>query len=148
MTTPEPQAASGSAWTSWDDVFWPVLAGSVTAGGLLCALLSWGPVRVGTTLFCLGLGLMPLAWTVGEASRGRTPAWGVTTLAPTWAVGVLAVVGLCSVLGGWSLVAPLAVILTAPPIRTSAAQTGTWVRETMQTVRTRREFHQIITHGG
>jgi hypothetical protein len=148
MTAPEPRPAEGSAWSWWDDVLWPVLAGSVTAGGLLCALLSWGPVRMGTTLFCLGLGLMPLAWTVGESSRSRTPAWAVATLTPTWAVGVLAVAGLCSALGGWSLLAPLAVILTAPPVRTRTARTGAWVRRTAQIVRTRRAFHQIITHGG
>jgi hypothetical protein len=131
----------------WDEVLWPVLAGSVTAVGLLCAHVGWGPTWVATTLFSLVLGLMPLAWAVGEASRGRSPAWVMATLAPTWAVAVLAMVGLSSAVGGWSVLAPLAIALTACRVRRLAARTVTWAREGAQTMRTRWEFHQIITHG-
>jgi hypothetical protein len=137
-----------SVCSLWDDVLWPLLAGLVTAAGVLCAHVSWGPVWVGTTFFSLGLGLMPLAWTVGEASGRRSPVRAVATLAPTWAVGVLAVVGLSSALRGWWLLLPLTVVLSAPWIRTRTARTGHQVSEAVQRARTRWEFHQIITHGG
>jgi hypothetical protein len=114
--TMEGQPGRGDHASSWDDLGWPLLAGTVVATGLWAAYLALGAVFVVAFIVVLDLAITPLAQGLGGAC-GKSARRATTVVAPAWAVGAAVCLGLASALRGWTPIIMVGLVLTAPTTR-------------------------------
>jgi hypothetical protein len=86
----------------WYDGGWPVLAGLVTAVGLVSAYVWMGLVTTVIALVLLELTFAPVLWSILTDIGYRTEDV-ILRISPLWAVGSLAFVGLVDALNAWGL---------------------------------------------
>jgi len=115
--------------SSWDDLAWPVLAGTVVAVGLWTAYVALGAVFVVAFIVVLDLAITPLAQGIGGAFGGSARR-ATTVVAPVWAVGAVVSLGLASAFRGWAPVMLLGLVLTAPSTRSLLLQARRAARRT------------------
>jgi hypothetical protein len=106
----------------WSDVFWPTLAGCVTATGVMGAAALWG--IVGLALITAGLWLFMSIMVFGVASESGMRPVRATRLGLVITCVVIALCGLTELfpLGGWIAAAALAV--TSPMVTDRIARHG------------------------
>jgi len=133
----------------WYDAGWPLLAGLVTAVGLVAAYVWMGLAVTAIALALLELTFAPVMWSVltdiGIPSRDV-----IVRISPTWSVGSLALVGLLNAFGAWSLVAGAFVLLTSPLVQgwSRVGLRGLAVSYGFSSAtETDRRFEEIVTHG-
>lgn len=133
----------------WYDAGWPVLAGLVTAVGLVSAYVWMGLAVTAIALAMLELTFAPVMWSV--LTDIGIPSWDVIVrISPMWAVGSLALVGLLNAFAGWSLVAAGFLLLTSPLVQgwSRAGFRGLLVSYGLTSAtETDRRFEEIVTHG-
>jgi hypothetical protein len=138
-----------SSHSPWFDVGWPLLAGTVTAVGLIAAYLWMGLVTTAIALALLELTVAPVAWSI--LSELDYPTHEVILrISPIAAVGGLSLVGLVSAFSGWSLVMAAVVVMTSPLVKgwSRVGTRGMLVRYGVNSrTETRRRFDDIVAHG-
>jgi hypothetical protein len=132
----------------WYDVGWPVLAGMVTAAGLLSAYIWMGLPTTLIALVLLELTIAPVAWSI-LTEVGVPTAHVILRISPLWAIGCLAFVGLVDALNAWSLLIGLAVLLTSPLVAgwSRVGVRGLIASHNLSQNETRRRFDDIVAHG-
>jgi len=141
--------SSHPARTLWYDSAWPVLAGVVTAVGLVSAYLWMGLAVTAIALALLELTFAPVMWSV--LTDLGMPAWDVIVrISPMWSVGSLALVGLLNAFDAWSLVVAGLLLVTSPLVEgwSKVGTRGLLVRYGLSsTSETDRRFQEIVAHG-
>ena len=133
----------------WYDIGWPVLAGLVTAAGLLGAYVWMGPPTTLIALVLLELTFAPVMWSI-LSDAGYSSRDVILRLSPAWSVGSLAFIGLVDAFDAWSLLIATLVLVTSPPFA-GWARLGNrklrGAREGMTRNETQRRFDEIVAHG-
>ena len=129
----------------WYDVGWPVLAGAVTAAGLLTAYFSIGLVACVAAFMLVELTVAPTAWSI-MTDLGRSGGPAVFELAPRCALATVVTFGLVSATALWSVPVLLLVLLTSPLLR-SRNGILLFERNHAEQAELRRRFDEIVAHG-
>jgi len=136
--------SNGRTGHLWCDVGWPVLAGSVSAAGVVAAYMGIGLLGTVAAFLLMGLTVAPTAWSI-LTDMGRPGRPAVVELAPVCALATVVMIGLVGWLGVWSLPVLLLVVATSPVIEGRrrdrlASRYGSGRAET------RRRFDEIVAH--
>jgi hypothetical protein len=132
----------------WYDGGWPVLAGLVTAVGLVSAYVWMGLVTTVIALVLLELTFAPVLWSILTDIGYRTEDV-ILRISPLWAVGSLAFVGLVDALNAWGLLVGAVVLVTSPLVEgwRDVGMRGLMTRHMSPQDETRRRFDDIVAHG-
>jgi hypothetical protein len=128
----------------WYDVGWPVLAGTVTACGVVAAYLEIGLLATVAAFLLMELTVAPSAWSI-LTDMGRPGRAAVVELAPVCALATVVTLGLVGWMSAWSVPVLLLVLVTSPLFNRRrrgllAARYGSRRAET------RRRFDEIVAH--
>lgn len=129
----------------WYDVSWPVLAGTVTAVGVVSAYVQIGPLGTVAAFLLMELTVAPTAWSI-LTDMGRPGGPAVFELAPVCALATVVTVGLVGWMGVWSVPVLLVVVLSSPLLDRRRRQ-GLAARYGSRRAETRRKFDEIVAHG-
>jgi NAD/NADP transhydrogenase beta subunit len=141
--------SSHPARSLWYDAAWPVLAGVVTAAGLVSAYLWMGLAVSALALALLELTFAPVMWSV-LTDLGIPARDVIVRISPMWSVGSLALVGLLNAFAAWSLVAAGFLLVTSPLVEgwSKVGSRGLMYRYGLSSAsETDRRFSEIVTHG-
>jgi NAD/NADP transhydrogenase beta subunit len=141
--------SSHPARSLWYDAAWPVLAGVVTAAGLVSAYLWMGLAVSALALALLELTFAPVMWSV-LTDLGIPARDVIVRISPMWSVGSLALVGLLNAFAAWSLVAAGLLLVTSPLVEgwSKVGSRGLMYRYGLSSAsETDRRFSEIVTHG-
>jgi len=129
----------------WYDAGWPVLAGTVTAVGVVSAYVEIGLLGTVAAFLLMELTVAPTAWSI-LTDMGRPGRPAVLELAPVCALATVVTVGLVGWMGVWSVPVLLAVVLSSPLLQRRRRQ-GLAARYGSRSAETRRKFDEIVAHG-
>ncbi len=141
--------SSHPARTLWYDSAWPLLAGLVTAAGLVSAVVWMGLGVTAIALALLELTFAPVMWSV-LTDLGIPARDVILRISPMWSLGSLALVGLLNAFEMWSLLAAGFLLLTSPLVEgwSRVGTRGLLVRYGLTSAsETDRRFAEIVTHG-
>jgi uncharacterized membrane protein len=135
----------------WYDSWWPLLAGIVGAVGILAcdqAIGLFGTVAA-FTLMVLTVG--PTAWSILSDMR-RPSRSAILEVAPASGLATVAMIGLTSAVGGWSVALLLVVAAGSPPARglvhaTSRRFSKSSSSRSIRDSDVRRRFDEIVGYG-
>jgi hypothetical protein len=128
----------------WYDVAWPILAGTVTACGVVAAYVEIGLLATVAAFLLMELTVAPSAWSI-LTDMGRPGRAAVVELAPVCALATVVTLGLVGWMSAWSVPVLLLVLVTSPVLDRRrrgrlAARYGSRGAET------RRLFDAIVAH--
>ena len=133
---------SGSLWY---DVGWPVLAGTVTACGVVAAYAEIGLLGCVAAFLLMELTVAPTGWSI-LTDMGRPGLPAVVELAPVCALATVVTLGLVGWLSAWSLLLLLLVLVTSPLLdRRRRGRLAS--RYGSPRAETRRRFEEIVAYG-
>jgi hypothetical protein len=128
----------------WYDVGWPLLAGLVSAVGVILSYVEIGLAGTVVAFVLMELTVAPTAWSLmTEAGRSGRPA--IFELAPAFALGTVVTLGLVNGMGVWGLPVLLLVLVTSPLLQQRRRRTliGRYGSDRAEM---RREFDDIVAH--
>jgi hypothetical protein len=128
----------------WYDVGWPVLAGTVTAVGVVAAYLGIGLLATVAAFLLMELTVAPTAWSI-LTDMGRPGRVAVVELAPAVALGTVVMLGLVEWSGAWAVPLMLLVVGTSPLVERGRRR-SLIARYGSQRAETRRQFEDIVAH--
>ena len=129
----------------WYDVGWPVLAGTVTAVGVVSAYVEIGLLGTVAAFLLMELTVAPTAWSI-LTDLGRPGRPAVVELAPVCALATVVTLGLVGWMSAWSVPVLLLVVLTSP-LLDRRRRRGLAERYGSRRAETRRQFDEIVAHG-
>ncbi len=128
----------------WYDLGWPVLAGTVTACGVVASYVTIGLPATVAAFVLMELTVAPTAWSVlTDIGRPGRPA--VTELAPVCALATVVALGLVGWMGVWSIPV-FALVLATSPLIDRRRRSGLAARYGSERAETRRRFEEIVAH--
>lgn len=128
----------------WYDVGWPLLAGLVSAVGVILSYVEIGLAGTVVAFVLMELTVAPTAWSLmTEAGRSGRPA--IFELAPAFALGTVVTLGLVNGMGVWGLPVLLLMLVTSPLLQQRRRRTliGRYGSDRAEM---RREFDDIVSH--
>jgi hypothetical protein len=128
----------------WYDVGWPLLAGLVSAVGVILSYVEIGLAGTVVAFVLMELTVAPTAWSLmTEAGRSGRPA--IFELAPAFALGTVVTLGLVNGMGVWGLPVLLLVLVTSPLLQQRRRRTliGRYGSDRAEM---RRGFDDIVSH--
>jgi hypothetical protein len=128
----------------WYDVGWPLLAGLVSAVGVILSYVEIGLAGTVVAFVLMELTVAPTAWSLmTEAGRSGRPA--IFELAPAFALGTVVTLGLVNGMGVWGLPVLLLMLVTSPLLQQRRRRTliGRYGSDRAEM---RREFDDIVAH--
>lgn len=137
--------SNGRTGHLWYDVGWPVLAGSVSAAGVVAAYMGIGLLGTVAAFLLMGLTVAPTAWSI-LTDMGRPGRPAVVELAPVCALATVVTIGLVGWLHEWSLPVLLLVVATSPLLQ-RRRRDRLASRYGSRRAETRRRFEEIVSHG-
>jgi NAD/NADP transhydrogenase beta subunit len=141
--------SSRPARTLWYDTAWPVLAGLVTAAGVVASYVWMGLPTTAIAVALLELTFAPVMWSV-LTDLGIPARDVVLRISPMWSVGTLAMVGLLNAFGGWSLLVAGFLLVSSPLVEgwSKVGSRGLLYRYGLSSAsETDRRFAEIVAHG-
>lgn len=137
--------SNGRTRNLWYDVGWPVLAGTVTAIGVVAAYMGIGLLGTVAAFLLMELTVAPTAWSV-LTDMGRPGRTAVVELAPACALATVVLLGLVGSMGVWALPVLLLVAVTSPLLE-SRRRGRLAARYGSRRAATNRRFEEIVAHG-
>jgi hypothetical protein len=126
----------------WYDVGWPLLAGVVSAVGVILSYVEIGLAGTVVAFVLMELTVAPTAWSLmTEAGRSGRPA--IFELAPAFAPATVVTLGLVNGMGVWGLPVLLLVLVTSPFLQQRRRRTLI-SRYGSDRAEMRREFDEIV----
>jgi hypothetical protein len=126
----------------WYDVGWPLLAGVVSAVGVILSYVEIGLAGTVVAFVLMELTVAPTAWSLmTEAGRFGRPA--IFELAPAFALATVVTLGLVNGMGVWGLPVLLLVLVTSPFLQQRRRRTLI-SRYGSDRAEMRREFDEIV----
>jgi hypothetical protein len=137
--------SKGRTRSLWYDAGWPVLAGTVTAVGVVAAYVEIGLLGTVAAFLLMELTVAPTAWSI-LTDMGRPGRPAVVELAPVSALATVVTLGLVGWLNAWAVPVLLLVVVTSPLLQPRRRQ-GLAARYGSRRAETRRQFDEIVAHG-
>ncbi len=128
----------------WYDAGWPVLAGTVTAVGVVAAYAEIGLLGTVAAFLLMELTVAPTAWSI-LTDMGRPGRPAVIEFAPVCALATVVTLGLVGWMDVWS-VPVLLLVLTTSPLLDRRRRQGLAARYGSRRAETRRRFEEIVAH--
>jgi hypothetical protein len=129
----------------WYDVCWPVLAGLVSAVGLIAAYRTLGLLAVVAAFALVELTVAPTAWSI-TTEMGKPGGPAIFEIAPVCALAAVVLMGLVGAFGGWALLLVGLVAFTSPLVaRRGRARLR--ARYGSEREETDRAFDEIVAYG-
>jgi hypothetical protein len=132
----------------WYDVAWPAATGLVTGLGLVAAYLWMGPLMFLVALLVLELTVAPVAWSL-LTELGFGVHRIALRIAPMATVGLLALVGLGELIGGWCFLVVAVAVVSSPLLRgwSELGIRAVLKDRLLPRSETRRRFDEIVAQG-
>ena len=129
----------------WYDVGWPVLAGIVTAVGVVAAYMGIGLLGTVAAFLLMELTVAPTAWSI-LTDMGRPGRAALVELAPVCALATVVTLGLVGWMNAWSVPVLLLVVADVAPARATASRPAGRAATGRTRAETRRRFDEIVAH--